>query len=157
MVVNTFALVPLDKRSCLVVINVEALLDSLSVVVRASALLTALDKTSHQLVLRNVEFNHGSYLVSALCEHLLQSLSLWDCAREAVEDNALMLFAEAVIHTCEDVYHQLVWDELSVVDKAFSSLAKFCFVLDFVAKNVACRDVVETILLNHQVALSALA
>ena len=57
VVVNTFALVPLDKRSCLVVINVEALLDSLSVVVRASALLTALDKTSHQLVLRNVEFN----------------------------------------------------------------------------------------------------
>ena len=36
VVVNAFSLVPLDERSGLVVINVEALLDSLSVVVRAT-------------------------------------------------------------------------------------------------------------------------
>ena len=68
-----------------------------------------------------------------------------------------MLLAEAVIHTCKDVDHQLVGDELSVVNEALGCLAKFCSVLDLVAENVACRDVVETILLNHQVALSALA
>ena len=138
VVVNAFSLVPLDERSGLVVINVETLLDCLCVVVRATALLTALHETSHQLVLRHVKLNHGSHLVSALCEHFLQSLSLRDSAWEAVEDYALVLLAEAIIHTCEDVDHQLVGDELSVVNEALGSLAKFCSVLNLTTENVAC-------------------
>ena len=39
VVMYALSLVPLNERSCLVVVNVEALLDSLSVVVRTAALL----------------------------------------------------------------------------------------------------------------------
>ena len=67
-----------------------------------------------------------------------------------------MLLAEAVIYACENVNHQLVGDELSVVDKSLGSLAEFCSVLDFSAEHVTSRDMVEAILLDHKVALCAL-
>ena len=82
VVVDTFLAVPLDEGSSLVVVNVKTLLDGLSVVVRAAALLSTLDETLHQLLLGNVELNHGCYLVSALSEHGLESLCLRDGAGE---------------------------------------------------------------------------
>ena len=49
-----------------------------------------------------------------------------------------MLLAEAVVNTGEDVHHEVVGDELTIVYKALGGLAKFCTILDFVAENVTC-------------------
>ena len=153
VMVYALTLIPLDKRSSLVVINVETLLDSLGIVVRATTLLTALDKACHKLILRNVEFDHGSYLVTTLSKHLLKSLSLRDSTWETIKDYALVFLAKAVVYAGKNVNHEFVRDKLTIVNKTLGSLAKLCAILDFATKNVACRDMVETILLNHKVAL----
>ena len=153
VMVYALTLIPLDKRSSLVVINVETLLDSLGIVVRATTLLTALDKASHKFILRNVELNHGSYLVATLSKHLLKSLSLRDSTWETIKDYALVLLAKAVVYAGKNVNHEFVRNKLTIVNKTLGSLAKLCAILDFATKNVACRDMVETILLNHKVAL----
>ena len=138
-------------------VNVETLLDGLFVVVASSALLSAEQEALHQFVFRHVQLNHGCHLVSAFGKHLFQGFCLRDSAGETVEDDTLMLLAETVVNTGEDINHQFIGDELSVVDIAFGCLAQFCSVLDLAAEHVARRDVVETILLNHLVALRAFA
>ena len=110
MVVDTLFLVPLYQRTRLVVVNVEAFLDGLRIVVRASALLTTLDETCHQLVLGNIEFYHRSHTMTALSKHRLQRLCLRYSTWEAIENHSLVLFAKTVIDTCEDAYHEVVGD-----------------------------------------------
>ena len=39
-------------------INIETLLDSLLVIIRTAAFLTAVNQASHQLILRNSQLNH---------------------------------------------------------------------------------------------------
>ena len=97
MIVNTLLAVPLDERLRLGVIHHEALLDGLFVVVGTATLLTTEDETLHQLVLRHVEFNHRSHLVTTLLEHLLQGFGLRDGTWEAVEDHPLVLTAEGIV------------------------------------------------------------
>ena len=155
--VQTLCLIPVDERGGLCVIHGETLLYRLLVVVRASLFLTAVEQSCHEYILWCVELNHGGNRVSALGEHLLQSLSLWDGAWESVKYHALMLLAKAVVNAGKYVYHQFVGDELSLVDECLSRLAQFSTVFDFAAEHVACRDMTEAILLNHQFALCSLA
>ena len=67
-----------------------------------------------------------------------------------------MLFAEAVVNAGKDVYHQIIRDKLTLVDESLGCLAKFCFVLDFVAQHIAGRDMSQAIFLDHQIALCTL-
>ena len=157
MVVDTLIVVPLDEGSRLAVVNVETLLNRLLVVVGTSALLAALHEARHELVLGNVEFYHGGNLVSALREHLLQSLCLRDGAGEAVENHALVFLAEGVVNAGEDVHHQVVGDELPLVDISLGGLAEVSAVLDFAAQHVARGDMPQAVLLDHEIALGALA
>ena len=152
---NAFLLIPVDERSSLCMINIETLLDSLLVIIRTAAFLTAVNQASHQLILRNSQLNHRSDLMTTLRKHLLQSLSLWSGTWETIEDYTSVILTEAIVYTCEDVDHQLVWNQLTIVDITLSCLTKFCTVLDFVTKYVTCRNVTETILLDHLVALCA--
>src|SRR5574344_382835 len=151
---NTFLLIPIDERSSLCMIYIETLLDSLLVIIRATAFLTTVDQTSHQLILRNSQLNHGSNLMTTLSQHLLQSLSLWSGTWKTIKNHTLMLFTKAIIYACENVDHQLVWNQLTIVDITLSSLTKFCTVLDFITEYIPCRNVTETIFLDHLVALS---
>ena len=149
--------IPVYQGSGLAVIYTEALLDGLLVVVAAPALLAAQYEALHQLVLGNVELYHGSYLVAALSQHLLQGLGLGNGAGEPVEDNALVLLAKAIIYAGQDVYHQLIGYQLSLVDIVLGRLAKLGTVLDFIAENISSRDVLQAILGDHLVALGARA
>ena len=93
--------------------------------------------------------------MTALGKHLLQFLCLIYRPWESIEDHTLVLFAKGIIDTCEDVNNQGVGNKHTVVDILLGYLAKFCTVLDFVAKHITCRDVVQTILFDEQVALGA--
>ena len=95
--------------------------------------------------------------MTTLSEHLLQCLGLRDRTGETVEDHAFVLFAEAVVDAGQNVDHQVVGDQLTVVDIFFCCLAQLSAVLDLVAQHVAGRDMFETILSDHLVALCALA
>ena len=136
-------------------VDVEALLYRLFVVVGATALFASLDETGHQFVLWHVELYHRSHRVSALGKHRLQGFCLRDGAGESVEDHTCVLLAEAVVDAGEDAYHELVGDELPLVDIAFGGLTKFCSVLYLGTQHVAGGDVPETIFLNQLVALGA--
>lgn len=157
VVVYALAFIPFDEGSSLVVIHIEALLYCLGVVVGTSALLAALDKALHEFGLGHVKLNHCRNLVAAFCEHLLESLGLGNSAGETVEDYALVLLAEIVVDAGKNVNHEFVGDELAVVDVALGCLAELGAVLDFAAQHVAGGDMVEAILLDHEVALCALA
>ena len=152
-----FALIPLYERCRLCGIHLQTLVYCLLVVVRTTRLLSALYQPFHQLVLRNVELYHRSHVVSAFGKHCLESLSLRYGARESVEDYTLMLLAEAVVNTCKNVYHQRVRYELSVVNVSLGCLAQLRAVLYLIAQHVTGRNMVESILLDHQVTLCALA
>ena len=138
-------------------IDDEALLDGLFVIIGTTALLATQDETLHQFILRYIELQHGCHLVTALTEHLLQSLSLRNGAGETVEDNTGMILAKAVIDRGEDADHQFVGNQLAVVDELLGCLTQLCTILNLCAQNVTRRDMVQSVLLNELVALGALA
>ena len=138
MVVNILTLIPVNQWRSLVVVNIKALLDCFLVVIRTTALLTTEKQTLHQLILWNKEFNHSCHIVTTLSQHLLQSLCLWDCTWETIEDNTLMLLAKAIVYACKNIYHQLIRNELTIVNVSFCSLTKFCTILNFITKYVTC-------------------
>ena len=133
---NTLLLVPLDKWHCLRVVNHETLLDGLLIIVGTAALLTTQNEALHQLVLGNIKLNHSSNLVATLVEHLLQGLGLWDGAGETVEDNTLAITSEAIVNRSENAYHQIVGDQLSLLDIAGSSLTQLGTILNFTTKYI---------------------
>lgn len=151
-----FFLVPLGKGRGLRVINGEAFVNRLFVVVSTAGGLAAVDEALHKYVVGHLQLQHGTDFRVALCEHLLQGFGLRNGAWKSVEDNAFAR-AEAVVYACQNVYHQAVGDELPVIDVAFGGLAQFCAVLDLCAKHVAGGYVLETIFLYEQVALRALS
>ena len=67
---NAFLLIPVDERSGLCMINIETLLDSLLVIIRTAAFITAVNQASHQLILRNSQLNNRSSLMSTLRKNL---------------------------------------------------------------------------------------
>ena len=146
VMVNSLFLIPIDKRSRLIMIYRKAFFNGFGIVIRASALLTAPYQTLHQFLFGDVKFNHCRYFVSALSQHLLQSFGLRNGTWEAIEDNALVFFAEAIINTGKDINHQLVRNQLAVINISLGSLAKFCPFPDLITKHITRRNVLETIL-----------
>ena len=156
MIMDALLVVPVDERLCLGVIHHETLLDRFLIIIGTATLLSAQDETLHQLILGHVEFDHRGHLVATLAEHLLQRLSLRDGTGEAIEDHPLVI-AERVVDSGQDAHHQIVGDQLSLVDVAGGSLAQLRALLYLSPQHIAGGDVVQTILLNHLVALCALA
>ena len=105
MVVQSFFLIPLNERLSLRVIDHKAFLDGLLVVISTSTFLSTLDESVHQLVLGHVQLYHSSHLVTTLIKHLLQCLSLWNGAGEAIKDNALVSTSKLVIDFGKNAYH----------------------------------------------------
>ena len=157
MIVDAFLLIPFDKRLRLVVIHHEAFFDGLLVVISTSTLLSAQDESLHQFVLWHIQLYHGCHLVATLFQHLLQCLCLWDGTGESIEDYALVRPSERVIHRGEDAHHQIVRNQLSIVDIPLCRLTQFCTFLDLCTKHVTSRDMFQTIFLDEFVALGALA
>lgn len=140
MMMDAFLVVPVDERGSLAVIDGEALLDGLLVVVGAAANLSAVYQTCYQLFLRYREFYHRCYLVSTLVEHLLQGFSLLDGTWETIEDDTLVVFSIAVIDRSQDVDHQVIGDELTVVDIFLGCFAQFRSFFYLVAEHITGGD-----------------
>ena len=140
MVMQSLLLIPLNQRLSLRVINDQTLLNRLLVIIGTTTLLSALDKTSHQLILRNVQLYHRSHLVATLLQHFLQSLSLRDGAGETVEDNTLVSTPERVIDTGKDTDHQLVGNQLTVVDESLSRLTQLGTFLNLITQHITSGD-----------------
>ena len=68
----------------------------------------------------------------------VRALNCLKAAWETIEDDTCVILTEAVVYTCENVNHQLVWNQLTIVDITLSSLTKLSTVLDFVTKYVTC-------------------
>ena len=95
--------------------------------------------------------------MSTLSKHLLQGLSLWYGTGESVEYHSCMLLAERVVYAGKNINHQLVRDQLTLVDKLLGSLTQFGIVLNLITEHVACGDMSQSVLLDHLVALRTLA
>ena len=148
--------VPLDEGRSLIVIDGETLADGFFVVVGATAGFAAVDETLHEHFVGHVEFEHGVHLRSTLDEHLFERFGLGNGAGEAVEDDT-GLFGEGIVGGGEDVDHQRIGDELTVVDVAFGRATQFGVGFDFGAEYVAGGDVVETIFFDQNITLCAFA
>ncbi len=94
----------------------------------------------------DIHIYHHIDFQSEVCEDFVETLGLECCARKAVEDVAgtLSVFANVVGY---DVDNHLVGSELASAYRCRYLLTEFCFVFDFVANNLACRDMVDSILL----------
>lgn len=157
MMMNTLTFIPIYQWRSLCVVNIEPLLDCLFVIIRTAALLSTENQTVHQLVLGNEEFNHGSHVMTAISQHLLQCFSLRDSTWETVEDNPLMLLAEAVVNAGKNINHQLIRNELTIIYVSLGCFTQSRTVLDFVTEDIPRRDVTETILPDHLVTLGTFA
>ena len=157
MIMDAFLPIPLYERGGLAMVDIQTLLDGLLVVVGSATLLPTEHQTLHQLFLGDIKLNHGCHLVPTLRQHLLQCLGLGNRAGKAVEDDALVLLAETVVDAGKDVNHQLIGNELSLVDISLGRLAKFRPVLNLTAQHIPRGDMPETILSNHLIALRAFA
>ena len=95
--------------------------------------------------------------MTAVGQHLLQSFGLRDGTWETIEDDSLVILAETIVHTGQDVNHEFVGNQLSLINISLGSLAQFRTVLDFTAQHVTRGDVSQTILCNQPIALGALS
>ena len=156
MTVDALLFIPVDEGSGLRMIDIETLLDGLLIVVAASGLLAAKQETLHQLILWYEQLDHSCHLMAALGKHLLQSLSLRDGAGEAIKDDTLVVGTKTVIDAGEDIDHQFVGNQLTLVDIALGRLTKFRSVFDLATQHITRGDVAQTVLLNQFVTLRAL-
>lgn len=76
---------------------------------------------------------------------------------ETVEDDSFVILAETIVHTGQDVNHEFVGNQLSLVDIGLGSLAQLRTILNFTAQHVTRGDVSQTILCNQAIALGALS
>src|SRR5574344_700378 len=157
MMVNTLFLIPVDKRRCLIMIHVKTFLYRFLIIIATTALLSAKNKTLHQFFLRYIKFNHCSDFVSTLSKHFLQSFCLRNRTWEAIKNDAFVFFAKTVINTCKNINHKLIWNKLTLVYITFGCFPEFCTVLNFITQHITCRNMLETILSDHLIALRALA
>ena len=67
------------------------------------------------------------------------------------------MVAEGIIDLGEDAHHEVVGYQLSVVDIRGCGLSQFAAFLYLTPKHVTRRDMVQSVLLNHLVALRALS
>ena len=123
MIMYSFLLIPLDEGLCLGVIHHETLLDSLLIVISTATQLSTQDEALHQLILRHVEFNHSSHTVTTLTEHLFQGFCLRNSTGEAIEDHTFVLTSERIVDRGQDAYHQIVGNQLTIVNETFGCLA----------------------------------
>ena len=100
----------------------------------------------------HVEFEHGVHLRSTLDEHLFERFGLGNGAGKTVEDDT-GLFGEGIVGGGEDVDHQRIGDELTVVDIAFGRATQFGVGFDFGAEYVAGGDVVENHIFRPKISL----
>lgn len=89
-------------------------------------------------------------------EHLVQSLGLRDSARKTVEYHTCGV-GMGVELVAQDVDHQIVGDQVSFGYVAVGYAAKLAPAGDVVAKQVACRYVVQTETVDQLFALGTLA
>ena len=88
--------------------------------------------------------------------HHLEGFGLGNGAGETVEDDTFA-GAQRIVNACQDANHQIVGDELAVVNKTLGGLAQFGAFLDFSAEHIAGRDMLESIFFHEEGALGALA
>ena len=156
MMVQSLFLIPLDERLGLRMVYHQALLDGLLIVIGTTTLLAALDEANHQFLLRHVQFYHSCHLVTTIVQHFLQGFSLWNGTGETVKDDALVTTSVRIIHTSQYRNHQVVRNQVALVDKALGGLTQFCTLLDFITQHIARRDVSQAIVFYHQIALRSL-
>lgn len=135
-------------------INYQTFLDSFFIIVSTTRFLSTFDQTSHQFIFRNFQIKHDRNFLTAYFQHFFQSFCLSDCTWETIENNTFAIL-EAIEYASQDIYHQSVWNQLTVVDISFGSFTQFCTILDFCTQNVTCRDVVQTIFLYDTSTLSS--
>ena len=67
-----------------------------------------------------------------------------------------MLTSKSIIDRGENTHHQVVGDQLSIIDKTLGRLAKFRALLNLTAKHIASGDMLQAVLLYQFVALRSL-
>ena len=93
----------------------------------------------------------------ATLQQQLQCLGLCYGAWETVKDNALAICWQVVEITLDKVNHLMIGYEVAAGDQFANLLAELAARLDFSAKCIACREVLQTIFLYNNVRLCALA
>ena len=147
---------PCREGCCLIVIDLETLVDGLLIVVRTPLLHGTVQQASHQDILRDHELYHDAHVVSTLGEHRFQRLHLSYRAGKAIEDDALAA-AALIVRSSQNVYHQRIGNQLSVVNVAFGNLAQLASGLDFATQHIARGDMSEAIFADEFCAIRALA
>lgn len=143
---------------CLLVVHVQALLNSVDIVIGTARRFAALKHAFHQLILVDFEAYHLVNLGVIFLEQFVQSMCLRDCAREAVEYHALFDSIGMPFEIVgQDVNHQLVGNELTVRNDCIGHLADVGSFGDVLAQEFARRDVVERVFVDKLLALGAFA
>ena len=67
-----------------------------------------------------------------------------------------MTASEGIVDVSQYTDHQLVRNQLTVIDKPLSCLAQLGTLLDLIAQHIARRDMSQAVVLYQQVALCSL-
>ncbi len=139
-------------------VNVKAFLDSLLVIVAAATHLSAFHQSVNKFLLGNLKTCLLYTACASFLEQCLESFGLCYGAGKSIEDHAILCLLFVVInHFCKNVDHELIGDELPLIDESFGCLAKLGTALDVVAQHVASRNVKQLVVFNQFLALGALA
>ena len=143
----------ITQRGCGLMVNIEAVLYCLDIVIGTPGLHPALYHTVNQLTLRDLQTYNMMKLLPATLEKPLQGISLRHCTGESVEDNTILGLRFMIDNILKDFYHQRIRDELPLVDICLCNLANRRFACNMVAQHFARGDMVQTIPLNQHFTL----
>ncbi len=138
-------------------VDLEAVLDGLEIVVGTACLGAALDHAVDQLILRHLQPHHMVDFLATFLQEAVERLSLGDGAGETVENHPVFCFGVIVDDFFKDLYHQGVRYELSLVDVRLRDLTDWGLAGDMVTQHLTCRDVVQSVTFDKFFALGALS
>ena len=117
----SFADVVRGQRGGLRVIDIEARLDGLEVVVRSPRYFPAFDKAGNQFVVVDLQVEQDRDIRTAFVKHFFQGNGLRDGAGVAVEDDTFRVFF-AIEELTDQADNQLVRNELPLIDVCLISV-----------------------------------
>jgi hypothetical protein len=136
-------------------IDTEALLDSVKIVVGSSTGFTTFKKAFDNLVLVHHEFDHNG-IHSASFEQQSKCVRLLYGTRITIENDSFAVLREGVHIVGNKVHHLMVGHKVALGNKFVNLFPQFAAGQNLGTEHITCREVLKSIVFYQEFGLSAL-
>ena len=145
--------IELLQRLGLAMIVFKAMLGGVCIIIGTTRSSAAQDDTVNQLIVIHLKANDYRHRLTPVRKHLVKRIGLLNRTGKTIEDDSLDILALCIQDRSQNLDHKRIWNEVALINIGDCKLSQFCALLDFLAKDITRRDMVNTILLDNLVTL----